>query len=74
MNSDLIFKIGTKRVLDFAKQIKQLECFLHLSTAFCHVDQEELGERFFDSSDDPQDVIKLAQWLDEEAIDLLTPK
>ncbi|XP_067214362.1 putative fatty acyl-CoA reductase CG5065 [Linepithema humile] len=66
--------IGTKKVLDLAKQMKQLECFLHLSTAFCHVDQKELSERFFDSPDDPHDVIKLVQWLDEEAIDLLTPK
>jgi fatty acyl-CoA reductase len=74
MKSDLIFKIGTKRVLDLAKQMKQLECFLHLSTAFCHVDQEELSERIFDPRDDPHDVMKIVQWLDEEAIDLLTLK
>lgn len=54
--------------------MKRLESFLHLSTAFCHVDQEELAERIFDSPDDPNDVMRLVQWLDEEAIDLLTPK
>jgi len=73
MRYDLIFKISTKRVLDLAKQMKQLECFLHLSTAFCHVEQEELSERVFNSRDDPHDVIKLVQWLDEKVIDL-TPK
>jgi len=66
-------KIGTKRVLDLAKQMKQLECFLYLSTAFCHVEQEELSERVFDSHD-PHDIMKLVQWLDDEAIDLLTSK
>ncbi|XP_012234937.2 putative fatty acyl-CoA reductase CG5065 isoform X2 [Linepithema humile] len=66
--------ISTKRVLDLAKQIKQLECFLHVSTTFCHVEQKELAECTYDSPHNPHHVMKLVQWLDEEAIDLLTPK
>ncbi|XP_067215243.1 uncharacterized protein [Linepithema humile] len=66
--------ISTKRVLDLAKQMKQLECFLHVSTTFSHVEQEELAERIYDSPHNPHDVMKIVQWLDEEAIDLLTPK
>jgi len=54
--------------------MKRLEFFVHLSTAFCHVDQQELGERVYDSIDDPNDVIKLVQWLNEDLIDLITPK
>ncbi|XP_011873916.1 PREDICTED: putative fatty acyl-CoA reductase CG5065 isoform X2 [Vollenhovia emeryi] len=65
---------GTQKVLDVAKEMKHLESFVHLSTAFCHVDQEELGERTYDSPDDPQDIMRLVQWLDEEGIDLITPK
>lgn len=30
---------GTKRVLDIARKIKNLEILLHLSTAFCCCDQ-----------------------------------
>lgn len=74
MRFDLIFKIGTKRVLNLAKEMKHLEAFVHLSTAFCHVDQKELGELTYDSPDDPQDIMRLVQWLDESAIDLITPK
>ncbi|XP_014610676.1 PREDICTED: putative fatty acyl-CoA reductase CG5065 [Polistes canadensis] len=66
--------IGTKRMLDLSRDMKKLEVFVHLSTAFCHVDQVELGERVYDSTDDPQDVIRLVQWLDEEIIDFITPK
>ncbi|XP_015175385.1 PREDICTED: putative fatty acyl-CoA reductase CG5065 [Polistes dominula] len=66
--------IGTKRMLDLCRDMKNLEIFLHLSTAFCHVDQVELGERVYDSPDDPQDVIRLVQWLNDETIDLITPK
>ncbi|XP_020294359.1 putative fatty acyl-CoA reductase CG5065 [Pseudomyrmex gracilis] len=66
--------IGTKRVLDLAKQMKRLVCFMHLSTAFCHVDQEELGECIFDPPHDPHEIMKLVQWMDEETLDLITPK
>lgn len=65
---------GTKKILDLVKEMKHLEAFIHLSTAFCHVDQEELGERTYDSPDDPQDIMRLVQWLDDDAIDLITPK
>lgn len=70
----LFFKIGTKKILDFAKQMKHLVSFVHLSTAFCHVDQDELGERIFDPPHDPNEIMKLVQWMDEETLDLITPK
>lgn len=66
--------IGTKRVLELSKKMKQIKAFIHLSTAFCHVDQEELGERVYESPHDPDDVMRLIQWMDESAIDLVTPK
>ncbi|KAL6426748.1 hypothetical protein ACFW04_009232 [Cataglyphis niger] len=65
--------IGTKRVLNLVKEMKHLQAFVHLSTAFCHVDQKELGERTYDSPDDPHDVMRLVQWLDEDSTDLITP-
>ncbi|KAG5323035.1 FACR1 reductase, partial [Acromyrmex heyeri] len=65
---------GTKKLLDLAKEMKHLVSFVHLSTAFCHVDQEELGERCYDSPDDPQDIMRLVRWLDDEGINLITPK
>ncbi|XP_011266457.2 putative fatty acyl-CoA reductase CG5065 isoform X1 [Camponotus floridanus] len=66
--------IGTKRLLNLAKEMKHLEAFVHLSTAFCHVDQKELGERTYNSPDDPHDIMRLIEWLDENSIDFITPK
>jgi len=54
--------------------MKHLESFVHLSTAFCYADQEKLDERVYESPDDPQDIMRLVQWLDDESIDLITPK
>lgn len=54
--------------------MKHLQAFIHLSTTYCHVDQNELDERIYDSPHDPYEIMRLVQWLDEEAIDLITPK
>ncbi|XP_047368535.1 putative fatty acyl-CoA reductase CG5065 [Vespa velutina] len=66
--------VGTKRVLELGKAMKKLEAFVHLSTAFCHVDQKELGERVYDSPNDYQDVIKFVQWMEEDVVNLVTSK
>ncbi|KAH0534419.1 putative fatty acyl-CoA reductase CG5065 isoform X1 [Cotesia glomerata] len=66
--------IGTAAVLELAKKIKKLKAFVHLSTAFCHVDQEELGECVYDSPENPNEVMRMTQWLKPEALELLTPK
>ncbi|XP_053995401.1 putative fatty acyl-CoA reductase CG5065 [Hylaeus anthracinus] len=65
---------GTQRVIDLSRKMKHLKAFVYLSTAFCHPDQQELGERVYDAPNDPHDVMRLIQWLDESAIDLITPK
>ncbi|KAK0084560.1 hypothetical protein PV325_006789 [Microctonus aethiopoides] len=66
--------IGTASMLRLAKSMKNLRVFIHLSTAFCHVDKDELGERIFDSSDDPNEVMRLTKWLKPDALELVTPK
>ncbi|XP_046466382.1 putative fatty acyl-CoA reductase CG5065 isoform X1 [Neodiprion pinetum] len=66
--------VGTSRVLELCGTMKGLKCLLHLSTAFCHVDQDELGERVYEANEDPRDVMRMIQWMDEDAINLVTPK
>lgn len=66
--------MGTARVLELCRTMKGLKSMVHLSTAFCHVDQEELGERVYEANEDPQHVMSMMQWMNEDAIDLVTPK
>lgn len=41
---------GTLRVLNLCKEMKQLEAFVHLSTAFCCCDVHDLQEKVFFNS------------------------
>lgn len=63
---------GTWRVLQLARGMTQLKAFVHLSTAFCHCDLEELEERAYDSPVDPHDIMSCVQWLDEASLDMIT--
>lgn len=38
---------GTLRTIKVAKKLKNLQIFVHLSTAFCYPDYEVLGEKVF---------------------------
>lgn len=64
---------GTKRVLELCKKMPNLVCLLHLSTAFCYCDKEVLYEKVFDCPHDPNDIMRLAEWMDEKTLELITP-
>lgn len=38
--------LGTKRMLDLAKRMRQLSAFVHVSTAYAHCDKKVIEERF----------------------------
>ncbi|XP_055916268.1 uncharacterized protein LOC129949069 [Eupeodes corollae] len=65
---------GTKRVLDIAKNMSNLEAFIHVSTAFCNCDQEVMYEKVYDFPHKPEDLIRLAEWMDVKMLDNITPE
>ena len=65
---------GTRRALDVAKKIKNLEAFVHLSTAFCNCDQEVMYEKVYDFPHKPEDLMRLAEWMDLKTLENITPE
>ncbi|XP_017147109.1 putative fatty acyl-CoA reductase CG5065 isoform X2 [Drosophila miranda] len=65
--------VGTKRALAVAKQMKNLEAFIHLSTAFCNCDQEVMYEKVYEFPHKPEDLIRMAEWMDVKTLDTITP-
>lgn len=65
--------MGTQRALNVAKEMKQLEAFVHLSTAFCNCDQEVMYEKVYDFPHKPEDLMRLAEWMDVKTLDAITP-
>lgn len=65
---------GTKHVIDVCKRMKNLLTVIHLSTAFCNCDQEELKEEVYDWPQKPMDLIRCAEWMSEDAMDIMGRK
>ena len=61
---------GTKYVLDVAKQMPRLIQMVHTSTAFCNIEHEVVEEKVYDSPHRPEDLIRCAEWMTEEAMTL----
>ncbi|KAK7788972.1 hypothetical protein R5R35_013984 [Gryllus longicercus] len=66
--------LGTQRVLELAAGFARLEAFVHLSTAFCHPTQAVLEERCYPPPAPPHDLLRLAHWLDDDALNSLAPR
>ncbi|CAO1398848.1 unnamed protein product [Diamesa tonsa] len=60
--------MGTKFVIDLAKEMPKLIQVVHASTAFCYSDQEVLFEDVYDHPDKPEDLIRCAEWMTEETM------
>lgn len=59
---------GTKCVLEVAKQMKRLIQMIHTSTAFCNVEHDVMEEKVYDFAHKPEDLIRCAEWMSEEAM------
>uniref|UniRef100_A0ABK9MQN7 Fatty acyl-CoA reductase n=1 Tax=Glossina morsitans morsitans TaxID=37546 RepID=A0ABK9MQN7_GLOMM len=65
---------GTKYMLEFAKSIKHLDFFAHVSTAYCHLHVKTLYERVYDPPANPHKVISACEWLTDEQVAAIEPK
>ncbi|KAK6633631.1 hypothetical protein RUM43_001220 [Polyplax serrata] len=65
---------GTKMVLELAKQMKHIEFFYHMSTAYCHLEEKILEERSYPPLCNPHDLIKSMEWMEDDVAETLTQK
>lgn len=66
--------IGTKRVIDLSKRMKNIEVFLHVSTAYANCDRQFIAEEVYPSPVQPEKLIDTVKWMDNDVTELLTPK
>lgn len=66
--------LGTDRILKLAVEIKQLNVFAHVSTAYCQCNEDVLEERAYAAPNDPLAIVTMTKHLDSEILEYLTPK
>lgn len=65
---------GTYLVLQLAEKMQRLEVFTHVSTSYCHCNEEYLDERYYPATENPYGVMEMSKLMSDEVLDLITPK
>ncbi|XP_057371715.1 putative fatty acyl-CoA reductase CG5065 [Daphnia carinata] len=65
---------GPMQLLNICRQMKRLEAFVHVSTAFNNLDREEMKEQVYRSQVDPVKLIQLLDCLDDNVVKKIAPE
>ncbi|CAL1290421.1 unnamed protein product, partial [Larinioides sclopetarius] len=65
--------LGTQRLLELCHKMLHLEALIHVSTAFCHCNRDQIDEVVYDSPVRTQKIIDAIQWMDEDMVRIITP-
>lgn len=66
--------LGTRRVVQLCKEIKDLKAFIHVSSAYVNSVLLEVDEKIYPPPADVDEVLKIVKELDDKALDDITPK
>lgn len=66
--------LGTKRLVELCHKMMSLEALIHVSTAYCNCDREEVNEVIYPPPYDPENIIQCVSWMDDSLIQVLTPQ
>lgn len=61
-------------LLDIAKDMKKLEAFVYVSTAYSHCERPTIDEEFYDVNIEPDKLIAMVGLMDDELLSIVTPK
>ncbi|XP_025835305.1 putative fatty acyl-CoA reductase CG5065 [Agrilus planipennis] len=65
---------GTRDILKLAKQMKCLQGFVYISTAYSNCPRHEIEEKFYDPPYEVDKIINIVDSLDDDLLQYLTPK
>ncbi|XP_043919500.1 fatty acyl-CoA reductase 1-like [Protopterus annectens] len=66
--------IATQQLLTLAHRMKNLEIFVHVSTAYANCNRKHIEEVIYTPPVDPKKLIDSLEWMDDSLIKEITPK
>uniref|UniRef100_A0A672ZYH9 Fatty acyl-CoA reductase n=1 Tax=Sphaeramia orbicularis TaxID=375764 RepID=A0A672ZYH9_9TELE len=66
--------LATQKMLALARRMKQLEIFIHVSTAYANCNRELIEEVIYPPPVDYRKLIDTLDWMDDDLVSALTPK
>ncbi|NWU09264.1 FACR1 reductase, partial [Cephalopterus ornatus] len=66
--------IATQQLLFLAQRMKNLEVFVHISTAYAYCNRQVIEEVVYPPPVDPKKLIDSLEWMDDDLVNDITPK
>ncbi|XP_050426431.1 putative fatty acyl-CoA reductase CG5065 [Adelges cooleyi] len=66
--------LGTKRLVQLCFKMTKLEAFVHVSTAYCNCNRQDVEEHCYPIPADPEKIIQCVDCLDENLLESITPQ
>nr|KAG5688295.1 hypothetical protein BaRGS_017680 [Batillaria attramentaria] len=66
--------VAVQKLVKLCKEFKHLEAFVHVSTAYANCDYSHIEETVYTPPVEPQKIIDVLEWMDDEMVDVLTKK
>ncbi|CAG9576943.1 unnamed protein product [Danaus chrysippus] len=65
---------GTREAIELAKEIRNLEAFVHVSTSYANTNRQCIDEIIYPASGNWRDTLEVIENVDEHTLNVLTPK
>ncbi|XP_011645020.1 putative fatty acyl-CoA reductase CG5065 [Pogonomyrmex barbatus] len=65
--------LGTKRLVQLCHRMHNVEAFIHVSTAYCNCDRNDVAEEIYPVGREPDQVIALTELMDDKMFEDCTP-
>ncbi|XP_054161213.1 putative fatty acyl-CoA reductase CG5065 [Oppia nitens] len=66
--------LGTRRLIALCHKMPNLVALIHVSTAYANCNRSEIEELVYEAPVEPQNVIDIVNWMDEDVVNTITPK
>jgi fatty acyl-CoA reductase len=66
--------VAVRKILVLCRSFPHLQALVHVSTAYANCDRPYIEETVYAPPVDPQKIIDVLEWMDDEILDLFTPK
>lgn len=66
--------LGVLKVLQLAEKMANLQALVHVSTSYCQCNESVLEERAYPAPQNPFDIIRMVETMDDAGLAEITPK
>lgn len=66
--------VAVRKMLALCREFHHLEALVHVSTAYANCDRPYIEETVYPPPVEPQKIIDVLEWMDDEMLELFTPK